>query len=86
MQASQILTTFKKRVLFQGQWTSALFWADAAAAAAGGRHEAASGDDVWLLASAMLAKGELHRAAHAVSSRGLHRSLLLLNISKITNF
>ncbi|XP_075976350.1 cell division cycle protein 16 [Anticarsia gemmatalis] len=60
-----------------GQWTSALFWADAAAAAAGGGLDAASGDDVWLLASAMLARGELHRAAHAVSSRGLHRRHLL---------
>ncbi|KAH9645052.1 hypothetical protein HF086_005597 [Spodoptera exigua] len=56
-----------------GQWTSALFWADAAAAAAGGGLDSASGDDVWLLASAMLARGELHRAAHAVTSRGLHR-------------
>ncbi|XP_063893882.1 cell division cycle protein 16 homolog isoform X1 [Helicoverpa armigera] len=60
-----------------GQWTSALFWADAAAAAAGGGVDAASGDDVWLLASAMLARGELHRAAHAVTSRGLHRRHLL---------
>lgn len=60
-----------------GQWTSALFWADAAAAAAGGGLNSASGDDVWLLASAMLARGELHRAAHAVSSRGLHRRHLL---------
>lgn len=59
--------------MFQGQWTSALFWADAAAAAAAGGTDAASGDDVWLLASAMLARGELHRAAHAVTSRGLHR-------------
>ncbi|CAH0673846.1 unnamed protein product [Spodoptera exigua] len=60
-----------------GQWTSALFWADAAAAAAGGGLDSASGDDVWLLASAMLARGELHRAAHAVTSRGLHRRHLL---------
>ncbi|XP_026727220.1 cell division cycle protein 16 homolog [Trichoplusia ni] len=60
-----------------GQWTSALFWADAAAAAAAGGTDAASGDDVWLLASAMLARGELHRAAHAVTSRGLHRRHLL---------
>ncbi|KAJ2947253.1 hypothetical protein O0L34_g16962 [Tuta absoluta] len=61
-----------------GQWTSALFWADAAAAAgasAGGG--APSGDDVWLLASTMLARGELHRAAYAVTSRGLHRRHLL---------
>lgn len=50
-----------------------MFWADAAAASAGGGLDAASGDDVWLLASAMLARGEMHRAAHAVSSRGLHR-------------
>ncbi|XP_026330294.1 cell division cycle protein 16 homolog [Hyposmocoma kahamanoa] len=59
-----------------GQWTSALFWADAAAGtgSAGG---AASGDDVWLLASTMLARGELHRAAYAVTSRGLHRRHLL---------
>ncbi|KAJ0177638.1 hypothetical protein K1T71_006511 [Dendrolimus kikuchii] len=61
-----------------GQWTSALFWADAAAAAASGNGpDSASGDDVWLLASAMLARGELHRAAHAVTSRGLHRRHLL---------
>ncbi|GBP65636.1 Cell division cycle protein 16 homolog [Eumeta japonica] len=60
----------------KGQWTSALFWADAAAAA-GGREGVASGDDMWLLASAMLARGELHRAAHTVTSRGLHRQHLL---------
>ncbi|XP_049870885.1 cell division cycle protein 16 homolog [Pectinophora gossypiella] len=61
-----------------GQWTSALFWADAAMAASsamGG--DACSGDDVWLLAGTMLARGELHRAAHAVTSRGLHRRHLL---------
>ncbi|XP_048477826.1 cell division cycle protein 16 homolog isoform X2 [Plutella xylostella] len=58
-----------------GQWTSAFFWADAAAAAGGG--DQASGDDIWLLASTMLARGELHRAAHAVVSRELHRSHLL---------
>ncbi|XP_059054574.1 cell division cycle protein 16 homolog [Achroia grisella] len=59
-----------------GQWTSALFWADVAASAssAGGQ---ASGDDIWLLASAMLARGELHRAAYAVTSRALHRRHLL---------
>ncbi|XP_064072461.1 cell division cycle protein 16 homolog [Vanessa tameamea] len=58
-----------------GQWTSAFFWADAAAASSGSA--VASGDDIWLLASAMLARGELHRAAHAVTSRGLHRRHLL---------
>ncbi|VVC94299.1 unnamed protein product, partial [Leptidea sinapis] len=58
-----------------GQWTSAFFWADAAAASSG--TEAASGDDIWLLSSAMLSRGELHRAAHAVTSRGLHMSHLL---------
>ncbi|CAH2040199.1 unnamed protein product, partial [Iphiclides podalirius] len=57
-----------------GQWTSAFFWADAAAAAG---NDSASGDDIWLLASAMLARGELHRAAHAITSRGLHRRHLL---------
>ncbi|CAG4933828.1 unnamed protein product [Parnassius apollo] len=57
-----------------GQWTSAFFWADAAAAAG---NNTASGDDIWLLASAMLARGELHRAGHAVTSRGLHRRHLL---------
>ncbi|XP_039750884.1 cell division cycle protein 16 homolog [Pararge aegeria] len=61
-----------------GQWTSAFFWADAAAAAASsGPSATASGDDIWLLASAMLARGELHRAAHAVTSRQLHRRHLL---------
>ncbi|CAH0723965.1 unnamed protein product, partial [Brenthis ino] len=60
-----------------GQWTSAFFWADAAAAAASSGPTVANGDDVWLLASAMLARGELHRAAHAVTSRGLHRRHLL---------
>lgn len=50
-----------------------MFWADAAAAAAAGGPDSASGDDIWLLASAMLARGELHRAAHTVTSRGLHR-------------
>ncbi|XP_037296987.1 cell division cycle protein 16 homolog [Manduca sexta] len=65
-----------------GQWTSAFFWADAAAAAAGGGPEGASGDDVWLLASAMLARGEFHRAAHAVTSRNLHkRHLLCLGVA-----
>ncbi|KAM3966973.1 LOW QUALITY PROTEIN: cell division cycle protein 16 [Aphomia sociella] len=59
-----------------GQWTSALFWADVAAAASSGVGQA-SGDDIWLLASAMLARGELHRAAHAVTSRSLHRRHLL---------
>ncbi|XP_052758160.1 cell division cycle protein 16 homolog [Galleria mellonella] len=59
-----------------GQWTSALFWADVAAAACSGMGQA-SGDDIWLLASAMLARGELHRAAHAVTSRALHRRHLL---------
>ncbi|CAG9787408.1 unnamed protein product [Diatraea saccharalis] len=59
-----------------GQWTSALFWADAAAAAGSG-NGSASGDDIWLLASVMLSRGELHRAAHAVTSRGLHRRHLL---------
>ncbi|CAH2085812.1 unnamed protein product [Euphydryas editha] len=58
-----------------GQWTSAFFWADAAAASS--ESAVASGDDIWLLASAMLARGELHRAAHAVTSRGLHRRHLL---------
>ncbi|XP_050349089.1 cell division cycle protein 16 homolog isoform X2 [Nymphalis io] len=58
-----------------GQWTSAFFWADAAAASSGSA--VSSGDDIWLLASAMLARGELHRAAHAVTSRGLHRRHLL---------
>ncbi|OWR42612.1 cell division cycle protein 16 [Danaus plexippus plexippus] len=58
-----------------GQWTSAFFWADAAAASSGAA--VASGDDVWLLASAMLARGELHRAAHAITSRNLHRRHLL---------
>ncbi|CAK1579084.1 unnamed protein product [Parnassius mnemosyne] len=57
-----------------GQWTSAFFWADAAAAAG---NDTVSGDDIWLLASAMLARGELHRAAHTVTSRGLHRRHLL---------
>ncbi|KAL0881404.1 hypothetical protein ABMA27_001272 [Loxostege sticticalis] len=59
-----------------GQWTSALFWADAAAAAGNG-NGTSSGDDIWLLASVMLARGELHRAAHAVTSRELHRRHLL---------
>ncbi|XP_028174316.1 cell division cycle protein 16 homolog [Ostrinia furnacalis] len=59
-----------------GQWTSALFWADAAAAAGSG-NGSPSGDDIWLLASVMLSRGELHRAAHAVTSRGLHRRHLL---------
>ncbi|XP_013192931.1 cell division cycle protein 16 homolog [Amyelois transitella] len=59
-----------------GQWTSAFFWADAAAAAGSGNGQA-SGDDIWLLASAMLARGELHRAAHAVTTRGLHKRHLL---------
>ncbi|XP_063367392.1 cell division cycle protein 16 homolog [Cydia amplana] len=59
-----------------GLWTSALFWADAAAAAGSGMGTA-SGDDVWLLASAMLARGEYHRAAYAVTSRGLHKQHLL---------
>ncbi|XP_053605725.1 cell division cycle protein 16 homolog [Plodia interpunctella] len=59
-----------------GQWTSAFFWADAAAAAGSGMGQA-SGDDIWLLASAMLARGELHRAAHAVTTRGLHKRHLL---------
>ncbi|CAH2981651.1 unnamed protein product [Chilo suppressalis] len=59
-----------------GQWTSALFWADAAAAAGSG-NGTASGDDIWLLASVMLSRGELHRAAHTVTSRGLHRGHLL---------
>ncbi|KAI8421173.1 hypothetical protein MSG28_008244, partial [Choristoneura fumiferana] len=54
-----------------GLWTSALFWADAAGAASKGSGTA-SGDDVWLLASALLARGEYHRAAYAVTSRGLH--------------
>ncbi|CAK1543833.1 unnamed protein product [Leptosia nina] len=58
-----------------GQWSSAFFWADAAAASSGS--EVPSGDDIWLLASTMLAKGELHRAAHAVTSRGLHTNHLL---------
>ncbi|XP_072929363.1 cell division cycle protein 16 homolog [Epargyreus clarus] len=63
-----------------GQWTSAFFWADAAAASSGA--DTASGDDIWLLASAMLARGELHRAAHAVTSRGLHeRHLLCLGVA-----
>lgn len=60
------------QIASQGQWTSALFWADAAAGA-GSAGGAASGDDVWLLASTMLARGESHRAAYAVTSRGLHR-------------
>ncbi|CAH3928155.1 unnamed protein product [Pieris brassicae] len=58
-----------------GQWTSAFFWADAAAASSGS--DVASGDDIWLLASTMLAKGELHRAAHAITSRALHVNHLL---------
>ncbi|KPJ13126.1 Cell division cycle protein 16-like [Papilio machaon] len=57
-----------------GQWTSAFFWADAAAATSS---DSASGDDIWLLASTMLSRGELHRAAHAITSRGLHRRHLL---------
>ncbi|XP_013167685.1 PREDICTED: cell division cycle protein 16 homolog [Papilio xuthus] len=57
-----------------GQWTSAFFWADAAAATS---NDSASGDDIWLLASTMLSRGELHRAAHAITSRGLHRRHLL---------
>ncbi|XP_041968467.1 cell division cycle protein 16 homolog [Aricia agestis] len=63
-----------------GQWTSAFFWADAAAASCGA--EGASGDDMWLLSSAMLARGELHRAANAVMSRDLHkRHLLCLGVA-----
>ncbi|XP_045496560.1 cell division cycle protein 16 homolog [Colias croceus] len=58
-----------------GQWTSAFFWADAAAASSG--LDTPSGDDIWLLASTLLAKGELHRAAHAITSRGLHTNHLL---------
>lgn len=62
---------YYNHLIFKGQWTSAFFWADAAAASSGAA--VASGDDVWLLASAMLARGELHRAAHAITSRNLHR-------------
>lgn len=61
-----------------GQWTSALFWADLASSASseGGTRES-SGEDIWLLASAMLANGEYHRAAHAITSRELHKKHLL---------
>lgn len=75
--SSESMRALVKQYSELGQWTSALFWADAAAAAAGGGLDSVSGDDVWLLASAMLARGEPHRAAHAVCSRGLHRRHLL---------
>lgn len=54
-------------------WTAALFYADKLNALNGSGIE----DEVYMVANCMLQKGEYHRAAHTITSRGLHKFHLM---------
>lgn len=74
------LRAFVRQYSDLGLWTGALFWADNVLALNKGQ----GGNDVWLIAKCMVQKGQWHRAAHAVTSRNLHKTHLLCQQIAVT--
>lgn len=61
-------------IFLQGMWSAALFWADKAHALGGVSGEPHT---ACAVAASMLRRGEFHRAAYTLTSRGLHKLHLM---------